>query len=602
MNCRLALCFTVAAPLLSSAQQAADEPPFKKEEVHALIREVAAKVEEKYKSVHPEADGLVQRVEETLAAEPPGPAEDDRGQMIARKMILMNDYAGFKCKIGGVRGFVFDTSDIGYRQQYQDLESASLSDAEDVWRWLEMTEAARYLKWQDKEESCSQRALGAARGLVSRRPKDAAAYALLSLAQEWGSEKFSVLQTALKLDAKQPLAQQEMLQRRIMQVFEQAALRREISLEEKPTGRQALAQALFDKPLTEEEALAFERQQEEVRRDVLHLLTLAQERADLTVYLTSLNLLSEFGWHHDIAAQAAKRGPDDIFDAFWARVRSVATKHLFAPLEEDERVRVALELAADNPEATGTIMMMSLMAGSMSAKPHQPPKEPRMELIRQAFTSLLVMAEADDSLKAARAAEAAFIMELVLTQVLDRKPQHTDLLLRAVHLEPFCLRTQHMLMGLCAGMLTKTKDTPAAFALTQTELALLPNLLTRRTCAAAAAKLQDWPAAHRHLDACLKEQPDDLGLLNQKAVTFLRESQSRASQKKAEFYFHKIESLREKQDIPKDKDDLQLIARNHILFLMISGSNHEARDELAKARKDKILEEKECQELEKLLP
>ena len=247
-------------------------------------------------------------------------------------------------------------------------------------------------------------------------------------------------------------------------------------------------------------------------------------------------------------------------------------------------------------------MIMSLLGPYLGTKPVQPPKESRMEIIRQSFTRLLVMADADDSLQAARAAEAAFIMEMLLAKVLDRKPQHPDLLLRAVHLEPLRQRTQHMLMGICAGMVSKSEDNAAAFALAQTELALLPNMLTRRTCAAIAALLHDWPAAHRYLDACLKEKPDDLGLLNQKAVTFLRESQSKAAQKKAGFYLSKIEALREKPDTQPDKEDLQLITRNHILLLMLGGKNDAAREELTVAQRDKLLDEKECEELEKLLP
>jgi hypothetical protein len=227
-----------------------------------------------------------------------------------------------------------------------------------------------------------------------------------------------------------------------------------------------------------------------------------------------------------------------------------------------------------------------------------------MEIIRETFTRLLLMAGADDSLRAARAAEAAFMMEIGLMMVLQREPTHMDLLLRAVHLDPFRQCTQHLLMGLCFGMPSKSKVTPAAAALALTELALLPNVLTRRTCAAAVAMLHDWPAAQRYLDACLREQPDDLGLLNQKAVTFLGESQSKAAQKKAEIYFHKIAALREKQTTATklDKADLKLIARNHILFLMIGGKNTAAREELSVVRRDKTLDEKECQELEKLLP
>lgn len=624
MNCRwICLCHMVAAMTSSSIGAAnklfnkeelrertreklaaKDDFPLRREELHALIREVAAKIEAKYQGQRPEADGLVQRVEEALAAAtPPKADKDDRQLMLAEKMVAMNGYAGFKCLIGGVRGTIFDNSDTGHMQRYQDLESASVSDAEDVLRWLEMADAARRLEWQDKKETCTQRALGAARGLVSRRPKDAAAHALLGLALEWGDEKLSVLQTALKLDPKQPLALQEMLVRRIDQSFEKAVLRREVGLEEKFLATRMLAQALFDRPLTEEETLALERVQEEMRRDSRHLLVLAQERGDLAVYLTTMNKLTDIPRHHQMVELAARRGPEESFEAFWARVEGIWQNTIFDVVEDDTLVRTALEMAANDPEATGAIIMMSLLGDFMRKKPGSPPpKEPHMEIIRQTFTRLLVMAEADESLKAARAAEAAFIMEMCLKMTQKREPGHLDLLLRAVRLDPFRQCTQHMLMGVSLGMLSKAEDRPAGFALAQTELGLLPRLPTRRTCAAAASMVHDWPAAQRYLDACLRENPDDLGLLNQKAVTLLRESQSKAAQKKAQIYFHKIASLCEKPDAKPDKSDLELITRNHILFLMLGGKNDVARDELAKARREKTLEETQCGELEKLLP
>lgn len=602
MNCRL-ICFCiVAAAIASSTLCAADEFPFKKEELHTLIREVAAKIEEKYKGVHPEADGLVQRVEETLASpEPPKPDEEDRGQMLAKKMTLMNSEAAFKCTIGGVRGAVFDNSDIGHMQRYHDLEAANASDAEEVLRWLERKDAAQHLKWKDKEEICSQRALGAARAWVSREPKNAMAHLLLGQALEWSSEKLTALQTALKLDPKQPLAIYKLLDRRTDQALEEAALRREVGLEEKTTG---LARALFDRPLSEEETLTFERKQEKLRREAGLLLKLAQERSDLTAYLNTVKLLSAFKLQHIQVAMASKRMPEEVFEVFMARLLIMTVNSLFTLFDDDDLLRTSLELADGDPESTGAIMLVALAGDAMHAQlEKQRPKEPRMEMIRQTFAKLIVMTTADDSLRAARAAEAAFIMEFGMMMAMNREPTQLDLLLRAIHLDPFRQRTQQMVMGVCRGMFSKADDSSAAAALTLTELALLPNLETRRTCSAASASLlHDWPAAHRHIDDCLKEKPNDLGLLNQKAVTFLRESQSKAAQKKAEIYFHKIESLREKESTDQGKADLKLIARNHILFLMMGGKNDAAREELAAVKQNKVLDEKECKELEALLP
>jgi len=604
MNRRVICLCLAGAAMASTTHVAADDLLLDKEKIHVLVREVAAKIEEKFKSVHPEADGLVQRVEETLAAqEPSTPNEDDRELKLAQNMILMQSAAAFKSMIGGVRGAVFDDSATGYMQRYQDLESANTDNAEEVWRWLEMASAAQHLAWQDKAEICSQRALGAAHAFVSRQPKNAEAYALLADSLEWSNEKMAALQTALKLDPKQPQALTALIYRRMEQALETAALRRETSLEEPSKEPQELAHALFDRPLSAEETLVFERRQEALRLELVRLQKLAQERGDMTTYLKTVHLLTILKQQLDEVTLASNHKAEESFEQFQIRLGIMRTKGVLTLFADDALLQAALELAASDPEATGSIMLTVLASDAARAQTtQQGPSELHMEIIRKTLGRMVEMATAEDNRRAARAAESAFTIEFGLMMMLGREPTHLDLLLRAVHLDPFRQRTQHMLMGLCMGMFSKDKDIAAATALTLTELALLPSLQTRRTCAAAATKMHDWPAAHHYLDSCLKEKPDDLGLLNQKAVTFLRESQSKAAQKKAEFYFHKIKSLREKPEVKPSKDDLRLIASNYIIFLMLGGKNDAAREELAVVKRDKLLGDKECKELEKLLP
>ncbi len=607
MNFRLALFFTVAASFASSGLHAADaEFPLKMkpEELHALIREVAAKMEEKYKGQRPEADGLVQRVEEMLAApEPPEVDEADRPRMLAKQMVLMNGEFYFQAVVNGVRGPVFDSSETGYMQRYQDLESASTRDAEEVWRWLDMAEAARKLKWKDKEEMCSQRALGAARALVDREPKNAEAHALLGMALEWSSEKLAELQTALKLDPRQTLALLELIQRREHQALDNAVLGQATAMEQKPLSDVAVAQALYERTPADENRAAYERQLPEVRHDLDRVLALAEEQGNLVTYLRTAYSLKELGFHQETLAAAARREPQESYEGFFARVKSLALDNSLTVFADDSVLRTALKLAADDPEATGTVILMALMGDiTKQAKSQQRPTEPRMLLLRETFARLLEMAGSGESLRAARACEGVFLTELFLVALLQREPTHAELLARAVHLDPFCQRTQGLVAGMCLGAPRKNHVRTAGAALALTELALLPGLQTRRMCAVAACLMNDWPAAHRHLDACLKENPEDLALLIQKAVTFLKESQSAAAQKKAALYFSKIESLREKPEFKPSKGDLNLIASNHILFLMLGGKNDAARKELTAAQRDKLLDENECKELEKLLP
>ena len=120
-------------------------------------------------------------------------------------------------------------------------------------------------------------------------------------------------------------------------------------------------------------------------------------------------------------------------------------------------------------------------------------------------------------------------------------------------------------------------------------------------CAAAATSMHDWTAAHRHLDVCLKESPDNAALLNQRAVTLLRESQSKATQKKAAAIYDKIEPLLKEQAAKLSKDEHHDLLQNQFLFFCLCGKNDAAKSALAAALQDEIFTEDEGAELEKLL-
>ncbi|WP_395741936.1 hypothetical protein [Prosthecobacter sp.] len=593
------LCLAVAAMSCAILRAGENELLLDKEKVHALIREAAAKIEEKYKASRPEADGLAQRVEQVLSTPaPPPPA--DRPQKLAVKLLLMSNEGSFHSGIRGISGAVFDNTPTGFAQQYQDLESTSARDAAEVWRWLKMADAARVLKWQDKKELCTQRAVGAARALVSREPKNAEAHALLALSLEWGAEKLAELQTALRLDPRQPVALNEMLDHRIAQGLEAAATRQGTRLEEKSRD---VTQALFDHPLNEEEAVAYERQLIDMEHELKKLFSLAQERGDLWTHLNNIVLQSSLAQNRDLVAAAADRPPDEDLEKFRDRMKNLLMKHLFSLLSDEKLLTPSLKLADGDPEATGAIVLMAILGDGMNAKAEgRPPSEEVRNICRPAIDRLAEMAAATSTVRAARAAEAVLLADLSRCFLLEEPPKKVDQLMRAIHLDPFRPRTQTILMLLCSGELSKDRDVPAVTALSMTELALLPDLTRRRACAAWLARVGDWPAAHHLLDTCLRDHPDHIGLLNQKASTLLRENQSKASQKKAAVYFNKIEAVLDKPDASPDPSELTPLARNHILFLMIGGKNDEAREELAKAGDNGILDAEECQKLEKLLP
>jgi hypothetical protein len=601
MNCRLlAFCMT-GAVLVSTAPGETNGLLLDKDKVHSLIREVAAKIEARYKSERPDADGLLQRVEEALSLPAPAPPnKSDRPQQLAAKMMLMTGGGTFNSGIRSISGAVFDNTEAGFMQRYQDLESASTKDAAEAWRWLEMADAARFLNWQEKKEVCTQRAQGAARALISREPKSAEAHALLGLSLEWSAEKLAALQTSLRLDPKQPLALNELLYHRVSQALEAAVLRRGTRLEEESKD---VTRDLFDHPLSDAEAIVYDRQASELQHELTTLFTLAEKRGDLRTYISNVLLLSILKKQNDMVTAASRRHPEEEFESFQSRTNNGVMNHMFSILADEKILKPALKLADGNPEATGAILLMAIVGdGLFSKSAGRPPSEALIEITRPALERLTEMAAADESPQAARSAEAVFLADFARSMMLDRKPALVNHLMRAIQLDPFRQRTQNILMLLCTGAVSKDDDLPAAAALSFTNLALMPNLQSRKICAAITANAHDWPTAHRQLDACLRKQPDDLNLLNQKAVTFLRESQSKAAQKKATIYFQKIESLLTKMDERPDASDLKLIATNHILFLIMGGKNDEAREELKEVLEENILSEQECADLTKLLP
>jgi len=592
------VCLGVFLCIAVSNAQNEDELLLKQANVHALIRETAVKIEQKFKGVNAEADGLLQRVEETLALpKPPEADKNDRNQLLASKMTLLTVQSKASANLSGIRGFVFDDSNMGYMQRYHDLEATKASDAEEVLRWLEMSEAAEHLKWQDKEEVCSQRALGAARALIEREPKNAEAHALLAAALDWkdGADKLAALQAALKLDPKQPRALQMLLDRRIEKAFEVAALRREYGLEEKAP--KDADRALYEQPLLEEEVRVFEKNQDALKREADQLLRLALERGSLATYLKTLGNLAEMRGQIDLIAAAGKRAPEDSFEQFLLRKVFLLTNLVFTLIEKEEHLRDALQLADENPEAMGTIMLISMIGDAMNQIMHQKTPAPgKAELIETTLAKLINMANADDSLKAARASEAVAVAEF-MRLMMGKKPEDAKMLLRAIRLDPFRHRDLGLLLAYC--MFSSNQN--GGYALTQMQLALLPNFETRRMCAAAATSLHDWPAAHRYLDTCLREKPEDVSLMNQRAATLLRENQSKATQKKADMIYDKIEPLLKDQGANLSKDERLDLLRNRVLFLCIYGKNDEAKSALNAAIQGKLISEDDSKELEKFL-
>ncbi len=584
--------------LLPFAAFAADDPSPKfdlvPEQVQALLLRTAARIQEKFQRVHPEADGLVATVEGILAMPVPEKKdhEDDPAARLAADMDLMTASFGFGVNLGGVDGYIFDSSEIGHRQTYHDLELQAADGAAEVRRWLEMKFRAEKLEWKDKTAMCAQRAISKARALVSREPKNAEAHTLLAFALAWdddsASEKLDSLQTALKLDPKNALARQMMLERRVDKAAEAAAHRREYRLDEKAP--QTAERAFYDRTLDEDELNAFTRVTEALRAEAARTLANAYEQRDLAAYLRTLNTGMSVENNLAVATRSRQRDPSQSFEDFSMQNMALYLPRLFSLLDDEKRARGAIELASGNGEALGTLVILGLL-GRMNHLMHSASGASAvtddMLFIPGLQEQIVRLAREGEGKNAARACEAVCLVEMMRTMV-GMQPRHQDLVLRMIELDPFRHRTLQNLLAACmAAENTRT----AAAAITRMQLAVLPCLLTRRQSAAAAASLHDWESAHSLLDSCEKENPGDLMVLSQRIVTTLRQSQSRAAIKKAALLYGDItpDTILEKT-AALEKGDRQQFLENFVLHLVLNRENQVAASLLTRLVEEKILD------------
>jgi len=589
--------FAVLLPLtLCVAEDPSHKLDLKPEVLHPLLVLTSHRIQEKFRRIHPEAEGLVETVETILAMPAPEKKdhESDPAARMGSHMELMTGNFSLGATLSGVHGYILDNSDIGHQQAYQELERLTVSDADDVRRWLDMKYRAEQLKWKDKEEKCSQRAIGAARALVSREPKNAEAHALLAFALDWednlAAETLSSLETALNLDPGQPLARQLMLARRVDKAVETAALRRESRLDEKAS--QDTDRAMFDRPLDDAEFHAFTRVMEGLRGEVEKTLAVARGRHDIAGYLRTLTTGMSIESQLATAQRARQRDPAQDYNTFAVQNAMHATSLIFAVLGDEKRMHVAIELAADNGEALGTVAVMGMLNRvnrlmrenkDMSQFTDDTLFAPELQ------DKLMQVATGAETPDAARACEALCLVEMLRT-ITGRQAQHPEIILRMIELDPFRHRTLQFLLGAC---MTSDDTKNSAAAITRMQLAVLPCLLTRRQSAASAASLHDWESAFRHLDACDREDPGNLTILSQRVATTLRQSQSKNAIKKAGLLYSGItpDNVLEKIN-PLTKDERQQFLTNFILYHALKHDSETAAQLLKQSIDAKVHDER----------
>ncbi len=154
-------------------------------------------------------------------------------------------------------------------------------------------------------------------------------------------------------------------------------------------------------------------------------------------------------------------------------------------------------------------------------------------------------------------------------------------------------------LAAAAMTLKEKRDVTAAAAMTL-QLAALPGLPTRKLAAAGAAKIGDYDTALRLLDDCAKEKPGDLMILHQRIATLLRQSQSKATIKKATLLYGDItpDTVIEKT-ATLEKADRQTFLHTYLLHLLLKPETQTASELLTKLLDEQVLDKSTAGEVRK---
>ncbi len=545
-------------------------------------------IEKERAGVNARAEGLARRVEGMLARKEQAEAlaEAAPQRALAKRMTVLATQFDVGTGVSAMGGF-FEVTTGGKVQRYEELEAGQAQGVEEVWRLLELANLADLLRWPEKEKSHRAAAVEAARKLAAREPQEPGAQVALAMALDWGIEKRQVIEAVLERDAGEPLARQMLLVRQVDKALESAVLRKEVPLEDEET---EVIRGLYDRPLSEAERQTLKSSLEALWQHAELVLQEARQRGDMRAYLRTLTLLQAMDAKTQMVETAAKGDPDEGFLLFQARCSLLTTVTVMSMIKA-RHVRDLLAMAGDDPEMVGRILFLALTSGMMDTAARmtagREASELPLELIGKHFARLVEMAGAGGDERAARAAEAVAAVEWVMYVALRREPYYWEMLPRAIRLAPCLYRNLVLLTAWNASQ----RDFAALGALTEMRIALAPNSQAHRERAASCVRLGDFAAAHRHLDDCLKEAPEDVMLLNQKAVTWLREDPAGEGLAKAAAIYDPILSRLHPHLLDLEEAEREVLACNVALFLVLSGKDDEAEALLKNVSAAKLLSE-----------
>jgi hypothetical protein len=595
-------------------------------EVKQVIRDAAVKIEKLFGNENEDARGLAERVQKLLELKPEATMATTIAQKLAKEMQSTKVVVSIgSAKINrGQHGFVFDHQPEASRRKVRELESAKPS-VEVLFQLWELTDDLQ----QEKDSARHREALlQACRKAATSRPEDTDAHAMLADALFATrcrlSEAEHAAREALKRDAGHLRARFVIASIGAARLFNEVA---GIETDMRVTVDEYFKGLLEHRPSASDiEKVASHAAQLCAELDALES---AASSSNLAILLRCLALRQFIEVWTNLAVIASDPAVTSTNMLYAKGSMGMSQSPVFRDVAT---LRKALPLAAGDSEAYAAVFLAwayeTAIKGLLSPNKAAPGDK------HQATATLLKSDSTFGKLQEVETPDFLLSMPEEERKMFEEASRHLKFCLDSakdreaamIH-EAFCrmdiyglyggrfqFGTQHLLNGLrhdpirinllgflhmlCQG---EFKDDAMSAATFELMLAVDPHKKRRQSVSALTQSLGMYRRADELLDRCLRDEPDDFMLWNQKVVFMLKRDCSEEGIREAVVIFDKIKEMPAFESAAINNEDRLLFVRNYILFQAMQGLWDEAVGITESYLKEGYMPEKDARDLLKTL-
>lgn len=592
-------------------------------EVKQVMQDAAVKIEKQFGEENEDARGLAERVQKLFELKPRPTNAKTTTQELAKNMRSTKAAVQFgRAEVGrNVRGFELNNQAAARRRRVHELKAMKPS----IQTMAELWDLTNELQLREQAMRCRDELLKVCLEAVKNRPEDAGAHAWLADAHFVTSspltEAEQAAQEALKFDQHEVRARFVTIRIKAARLFNGLA---GLDVEVRSTLETFLENLVKNHPSEQ----VIEEATSHAQLLLVELDRLESEvEADLALLLRCLELRRFIEKCMHLARSARDLANTPVEMVYAQSIR--AEKPLFRDLAV---LRKALSLAAKDSEAYASVFLkwadeitiLRLLSPNKAAPGDKAkdtatlfksdsisgrskeelipdfvlsmPEEERKIFEQGALHLKSLLASAPDQ-------EAAMIHEALCRMDVfglygGRVQFGTSHLLDGLRLDPARPALLGFLHPLCGGEYQDDAMSTAAFEL---QLAVDPSKRHRQAVAGMTNSLGMHLRADELLERCLRDEPEDFMLWNQKVVFMLKRDSSEEGIRKAAAIFEKIKEMPTFASAAINNEDRLLFVRNYILFQAMQGLWDEAVSITESYLKEGYMPESDARDLLKTL-